>query len=60
MSHVAFVSIAYAVTAVVILALIAWVLLDQRARRREITDLEARGIRRRSAAGPSGQVIHDE
>ncbi len=60
MNHVAFVSIAYAVTAVVILALIIWVLLDQRARKREIADLEARGIRRRSAAGPSGQAVHDE
>ena len=59
MSHVAFVSIAYAATAVVILALIAWVVLDQRARKREIADLEARGIRRRSAAEPAGKPGHD-
>jgi heme exporter protein D len=59
MSHFAFVTIAYAVTAVVILAMIAWVLLDQRARKQEIADLEARGIRRRSAAGIAGNATHD-
>ena len=59
MSHVAFVSIAYAVTAVVIIAMIAWVLLDQRARSREIVDLEARGIRRRSATDSAGSAAHD-
>ena len=59
MSHVAFVSIAYAVTAAVILGLIAWVVIDQRARKREIADLEARGVRRRSASGPSAEARHD-
>ena len=50
MSHLAFVSIAYGLTALTIAALIAWVLIDQRARRAELSELEARGIRRRSAA----------
>ncbi len=55
MSHVAFVSISYAVTAIVILAMIVWVVLDQRARKAELADLEARGIRRRSdTPNPNG------
>ncbi len=50
MSHLAFVSIAYGATALTLLALILWVLLDQRARRADLAELEARGVRRRSAA----------
>ncbi|MEX3011713.1 heme exporter protein CcmD [Hoeflea sp. TYP-13] len=49
MSHLAFVLISYGVTALTILALVLWVLFDQRARRAELADLEARGVRRRSA-----------
>lgn len=56
MSHLAFVSIAYGVTALTILALIAWVLLEQRARRSELAELEARGVRRRSAATEENNV----
>lgn len=44
-----FVFAAYAVTALALAALVAWVVLDQRARRRELAELEAMGIRRRSA-----------
>lgn len=48
MSHVGFITAAYVLTALVIVGLIAWVLLDGRALRRRIAELEARGIRRRS------------
>lgn len=50
MSHLAFVSIAYGATGLTLAALILWVLLDQRARRAELAELEAQGVRRRSAA----------
>lgn len=56
MSHLAFVSIAYGVTALTILVLIAWVLFEQRARRSELAELEARGVRRRSAAKEENNV----
>ncbi|WP_419914775.1 heme exporter protein CcmD [Hoeflea sp.] len=49
MSHLAFVLIAYGVTAATLAALIGWVLMDQRGRRAELAELEARGVRRRSA-----------
>jgi heme exporter protein D len=43
-----FVGAAYGISAVVLTGLIAWILLDQRGRRREIAELEASGVRRRS------------
>ncbi len=50
MSHFSFVAIAYGVSALTILALVGWIMLDQRARRAELAELEASGIRRRSDA----------
>lgn len=50
MNHALFVAAAYGISAVAIVALLAWMLIDQRLRRREIAELERRGIRRRSAA----------
>jgi heme exporter protein D len=47
-AHTLYVTAAYAITAVVLAGLIGWVLLDQRARKRELAELEAAGIRRRS------------
>ncbi len=49
MSHLAYVSIAYGATALTLLALVMWILADQRARRAELDALEAQGVRRRSA-----------
>ena len=43
-----FIVAAYAVTAFVIAALVAWVVLDYSAQRRILGDLEARGISRRA------------
>ena len=50
MSHLAFVLLSYGVTVLMVAALILWVLLDQRGRQAELAELEARGVRRRSAA----------
>ena len=43
-----FVTAAYAITSVVIAALITWIVLDIRRQRQILSDLEARGVRRRS------------
>ena len=47
-THALYVTAAYAITVVAIAGLIAWVLFDQRARKRELAELAAAGIRRRS------------
>ncbi len=49
MTHVFYISASYAVAAIVILCVIAWVWFDGRARQKELAELEASGIRRRSA-----------
>ena len=49
--HAGFIVAAYVATAVVIAGLVAWVMLDYRAQRRALAELEARGVRRRSGAG---------
>ncbi|PWJ74829.1 heme exporter protein D [Pseudaminobacter salicylatoxidans] len=46
--HALYVLAAYSVSALVLAALVGWILLDQRARRRELAELEASGARRRS------------
>ena len=47
--HASFIWSAYAVVAVVIGALIAWLVIDGRQLERRLTDLAARGVKRRSA-----------
>lgn len=49
MSHLFYVTASYGIAALVILCLICWVWLDGRARKKELAELEAAGIRRRSA-----------
>jgi heme exporter protein D len=49
--HSGFILAAYLVTAAVLAGLFAWIILDGRAQKRRLADLEARGIRRRSAGG---------
>jgi heme exporter protein D len=52
--HAGFIIAAYGVAAVVLIALVAFILADGRNQRRRLADLEARGVRRRSAgAGQS-------
>ena len=50
-AHDLYVTAAYAISAVGVLGLIGWILLDQRTRQREMTELEEKGIRRRSDTG---------
>jgi heme exporter protein D len=47
--HASFIWSAYAIVAVVIGALIAWLVVDGRQQERRLADLAARGVRRRSA-----------
>jgi heme exporter protein D len=47
-AHALFVTAAYAITTIVLAGLVGWILLDQRARKRELAALEAAGVRRRS------------
>jgi heme exporter protein D len=47
-AHALYVTAAYGVSALAIAGLIAWALLDSRARRRDLAELEAGGVRRRS------------
>lgn len=44
--HAAFIWISYAATALVVGALIAWLISDGRRQRATLEDLEARGVRR--------------
>ncbi len=46
--HADFIIASYALTAFVVAALIAWVVLDYLAQRRILGDLEARGVTRRA------------
>jgi len=47
--HLGFVAAAYAFAVIILLSLIVWVFADHRTQRRTLAELEARGIRRRSA-----------
>lgn len=46
--HDMYVSAAYGISALVIAGLVFWIIADQRARQREMAELEASGARRRS------------
>jgi heme exporter protein D len=48
-AHAGFIVAAYLLTAAVLVGVLAWIVLDGRTQRRRIADLEARGVRRRSA-----------
>ena len=54
-NHAGFILAAYGLTALVIAGLAVWIVVDGRARRRELADLEARGVRRRSSR-PDGET----
>ncbi|RWG55248.1 MAG: heme exporter protein CcmD [Mesorhizobium sp.] len=47
-AHALYVAAAYAISAIVLVGLIGWILLDRRARKRELAALDAAGVRRRS------------
>ncbi|AXS38918.1 heme exporter protein CcmD [Breoghania sp. L-A4] len=46
--HSAYILASYAISLAVVLGVIVWVLADQRRQKRALSDLEARGITRRS------------
>lgn len=48
-AHWGYVLVAYGMTALIIGALVAWLIIDGRRHQRRLSELEARGIRRRSA-----------
>ena len=48
-AHLAYVAASYGAAFLVVAGLVGWVMLDGRARRRELKALEEAGIRRRSA-----------
>jgi heme exporter protein D len=54
--HAAFILLSYAATVLVVAGLVLWVVLDHRAQARALADLEARGVRRRSAARASAEA----
>ena len=47
-AHALYVAAAYGITAIALAGLIGWILLDLQARKRELAELEAAGVRRRS------------
>lgn len=53
-SHTAFVLASYLSAAIALTGLIAWIFIDQRDQRNALQELEARGVRRRSAADTDG------
>ena len=59
--HAAFIWASYAAVAIVLVALVAWLLWDGRRQRQLLEDLEARGVRRRSPAGLRSRSteVHD-
>lgn len=50
MEHMPFIVGSYAAAAAVVAVLIGWVTLDFRTQKRALTELEARGVTRRSSA----------
>jgi heme exporter protein D len=53
-NHGGFILAAYGIALVVILVLFVWIVVDGRSQRRQLADLEARGVRRRSARSSEG------
>lgn len=56
MTHAFYIGMSYAATGLVVLCLIAWVILDGQARKRELKELVASGVRRRAKAGSAGET----
>jgi heme exporter protein D len=49
-AHTGFIIAAYAATVIVVVGLCAWVMLDYRTQRRNLADVERRGVTRRSTS----------
>ena len=57
MSHTFYIAMSYGIAALVTLCLIGWVWMDGRARQRELAELAASGIRRRSAQPKASEEV---
>jgi heme exporter protein D len=56
-AHIGFIVAAYFAGIVVVVALIAWVVLDYRMQRRILGELEAKGLSRRSAREAASEGV---
>ncbi len=56
MTHAFYIGMSYALTGLVVLCLAAWVIVDGQARKKELKELEASGVRRRARAGSAGEA----
>lgn len=56
-NHAGFILAAYGITVLVIAVLFLWIVVDGRSQRRQVAELEVRGVRRRSARVPSGEPV---
>jgi heme exporter protein D len=56
MTHAFYIGMSYAATGLVVLCLIAWVVADGQARKRELKELETSGVRRRTKAASAGDA----
>ena len=58
--HLDFIVAAYAAAVIVVGGLVAWVILDYRAQRRTLADLDRRGISRRSSSASASREAMTE
>jgi heme exporter protein D len=56
-AHISYIAAAYSAAVIIVGGLIVWVMLDYRAQRRTLTDLEMRGITRRSEPARSAPAM---
>ncbi len=54
-NHAGFILASYGLSILVVVGLFAWVVIDGRAQRRRLAELEARGVHRRSQSQSQGQ-----
>jgi heme exporter protein CcmD len=54
MSHGFYIAVSYGISALIVAVMLGWIWLDGRARQRELAELEASGIRRRSSTSGTG------
>jgi len=55
-NHAGFILAAYGLAILVIAVVFVWIVVDGRAQRRQLAELEARGVRRRSARNADGET----
>jgi heme exporter protein D len=56
-AHIDFIAASYAAAVIVVGALIAWVVLDYRAQRRKLAELEMQGLTRRATPSQGERAI---